>query len=271
MDIGALKLTKEQIDILLAPGDPGDYGINPSGQVYVSHSHYRARLTAAFGPGGWGVIPFGDAILTKVKGDDGERHTIGISRDYGLYIQGVLVSVAPGYTAWDEDGIETKSGKRNLQIGYGDALESARSQAIVRCAKDLGMFRECWDKAWTKEWKDKNAQKGQYGWEKKKAGAPRTSPPPHPPAPPPPKPEAPKGERTFEGDRSSIHQQEVVKTMPTGPSPSRASLLARVNRLIMDNKATPKTFRELSGGKAAVELSDPELSVILDQIEGPRQ
>ena len=58
-----------------------------------------------------------------------------ITREYALYCHGRYVSQAMGE--------HTFYSKGNLQ--YGKACESAKSNALVRCCKDLGVASELWD------------------------------------------------------------------------------------------------------------------------------
>ena len=58
-----------------------------------------------------------------------------ITREYALYCQGRFVAQAVG-----EHTFYTKS-----NLAYGKACESAKSNALVRCCKDLGIASELWD------------------------------------------------------------------------------------------------------------------------------
>lgn len=49
----------------------------------------------------------------------------------------------------------------NNQMGsYGNSVESAKSDCLVRCCKWLPMFRECWDKEYCDYWVSQYAEKG---------------------------------------------------------------------------------------------------------------
>jgi hypothetical protein len=58
-----------------------------------------------------------------------------ITREYALFCQGRFVAQATG-----EHIFYTKS-----NLAYGKACESAKSNALVRCCKDLGIASELWD------------------------------------------------------------------------------------------------------------------------------
>ena len=58
-----------------------------------------------------------------------------ITREYSLYCHGRFISQATG-----EHTFYSKS-----NLGYGKACESAKSNALTRCCKDLGIASELWD------------------------------------------------------------------------------------------------------------------------------
>ncbi|KAF2165809.1 hypothetical protein M409DRAFT_67135 [Zasmidium cellare ATCC 36951] len=121
--------TPEQSDILQQRLDFDDIEIKPDGIVYLPEIKYRRILNRAFGPGGWGLAPRGETIVTgKV-----------VTREYGLVCGGRLVSIARGeQTYFDPDGIPT-------------ATEGCKSNALMRCCKDLGIASELWDPRFIKK------------------------------------------------------------------------------------------------------------------------
>lgn len=68
----------EQAEILQAPLDYDDIEIKPDGIVYLPEIKYRRRLNRAFGPGGWGLAPRGETIVTAKV----------VTREYGLVCGG---------------------------------------------------------------------------------------------------------------------------------------------------------------------------------------
>ncbi|CAJ0923921.1 19348_t:CDS:2 [Entrophospora sp. SA101] len=106
----------EATDILLAPVDPNDVECKPDGIIYLPEIKYRRILNKAFGPGGWGLAPRGDnSVSPRI-----------ISREYALVCHGRLVSIARGECEYfDPSGLAT-------------AAEGAKSNALMRCCKDLG-------------------------------------------------------------------------------------------------------------------------------------
>ncbi|KAG8712840.1 hypothetical protein FRC11_014036 [Ceratobasidium sp. 423] len=125
---------KEAAEILMAPIDPMDVEIKPDGLLYLPEIKYRRILNRAFGPGGWGLAPrSGINVSPKV-----------VSREYALVCLGRLVAIARGEQEYfDQEGIAT-------------ATEAAKSNALMRCCKDLGVASELWDPRFIREFKTKN-------------------------------------------------------------------------------------------------------------------
>ena len=65
-------------DALMAPIDPLDVEIKPDGILYLPEIKYRRILNKAFGPGGWGLAPRGETIVTGKS----------VTREYGLVVHG---------------------------------------------------------------------------------------------------------------------------------------------------------------------------------------
>lgn len=128
--VGTLTLTKKQIDALRRPVGWSEIEWKaavkdgPPVIPYMSHNGYRDRLDAAFGLGGWGMVPVGQP---KANGDF-------VYVPFAMVIGGV-----PRLYAWGEQQIH--------RMTYGDALEGCKSNAILRCGKELGIARELWNRA----------------------------------------------------------------------------------------------------------------------------
>jgi len=69
---------KEAADILLAPINEDDVEIKPDGIIYLPEIKYRRILNKAFGPGGWGLAPRGETIVTDKA----------VTREYALLAHG---------------------------------------------------------------------------------------------------------------------------------------------------------------------------------------
>ncbi|KZS97805.1 mitochondrial genome maintenance MGM101 [Sistotremastrum niveocremeum HHB9708] len=122
---------KEVAKILLAPVDPLNIEIKPDGLIYLPEIKYRRVLNQAFGPGGWGLAPRSETnVSPKI-----------VSREYALVCLGRLVAIARGEQEYfDPSGIAT-------------AAESCKSNALMRCCKDLGIASELWDPRFIREFK----------------------------------------------------------------------------------------------------------------------
>lgn len=121
----------EVADILLASIDPLDIEMKPDGMIYLPEIKYRRILNRAFGPGGWGLAPRSETnVGPKI-----------VSREYALVCLGRLVGIARGEQEYfDPSGIPT-------------ATEACKSNALMRCCKDLGVASELWDPRFIREFK----------------------------------------------------------------------------------------------------------------------
>ncbi|ODN99025.1 hypothetical protein I350_07177 [Cryptococcus amylolentus CBS 6273] len=123
--------SRETAEALLRELKPDDVEIKPDGLLYLPEIKYRRTLNLAFGPGGWGLAPRGETHV-------GPRI---VSREWGLVCLGRLVSVARGEQEYfDPSGIAT-------------ATEACKSNALMRCCKDLGIASELWDPSFIRKFK----------------------------------------------------------------------------------------------------------------------
>ena len=74
----------EAAKALLAPIDPDEIEIKPDGIVYLPEIKYRRILNQAFGPGGWGLAPRGETIVTAKA----------VTREYALVALGRYVKLS---------------------------------------------------------------------------------------------------------------------------------------------------------------------------------
>ena len=138
LDQTAFKEFSEQIkQVLTTPINELDIEIKPDGPLYLPEVRYRRILLNAFGPGGWCLVPRGPHTIV-----DGI-----LSREYALYANGRLISIARGAA---------------LIQGHSNAAassESVRSNALMRCCKDLGVASELWDPSYVAKWKERYSVK----------------------------------------------------------------------------------------------------------------
>ncbi|OZJ05753.1 Mitochondrial genome maintenance protein MGM101 [Bifiguratus adelaidae] len=122
---------KEVAQVLMEPIPPEDIEIKPDGLLYLPEIKYRRILNRAFGPGGWGLAPRGEHHMN-------ERN---ISREYALVCHGRFVSQARG----EQDYFDPSN--------FPTAAEGCKSNALMRCCKDLGIASELWDPTFIRRFK----------------------------------------------------------------------------------------------------------------------
>ncbi|AQZ18399.1 MGM101 (YJR144W) [Zygosaccharomyces parabailii] len=116
---------------LAEPLEPEDIEMKPDGMIYLPEIKYRRILNKAFGAGGWGLVPRSETIVTPKL----------VTREYGLVCHNQLVSVARGEQDYFND------------TGIPTATEGCKSNALMRCCKDLGIGSELWDPVFIKKFK----------------------------------------------------------------------------------------------------------------------
>ena len=79
----------EAAKILTAPINPDDIEIKTDGIIYLPEIKYRRILNQAFGPGGWGLAPRGETIVTSKA----------VTREYALVALGRFASHLNHYVA----------------------------------------------------------------------------------------------------------------------------------------------------------------------------
>ena len=141
--VGTLDLTEKQSEILYADVDPDDVEIRPDGLVYLPWMRYATRLRKAFGLK-WALLPKGDPISSK--NNEGKPC---LYWGFYLFINGAFAGYAIG------EHVEERSGST---MSYSDASEAAKSNALMRLCKGLGMTLEMWDPSWVRKWQEKYAE-----------------------------------------------------------------------------------------------------------------
>src|SRR3990167_7478215 len=159
---GTIELTDEQKNNLYAPVDEALVEIRPDGLVYLPWMEYVTRLRKTFGLQ-WAIIPHGAP----------KAHGNYILWPFWMVIQGKLVAYAMG---------EQEYQPANRTMTWGDACEGAKSNALMRLCKNMGISLELWQPSFIRAWKSKHAEtyekKNRQGvlttyWRRKGKGKPK--------------------------------------------------------------------------------------------------
>lgn len=138
--------------VLAEPPDPRDVEIKPDGIVFLPGVAYRRILTRAFGAGGWSILPRSPArVMDNIVVYHG-----------ALVCLGRFVAEAVGECFYRAN---------NPNMSYASCVEGAKTDALSRCCKDLGIATDLWDANWREEWKAKYATSYQG---KDRDGKPKT-------------------------------------------------------------------------------------------------
>lgn len=147
---GTLELNERQIDILYRPVQDNEVSIKPDGLIYLSWIKYSDRLTKAFTGTGWAMLPQG---MPKI-------HKNLVIWGFHLVIKGVYCGFAIGEQEFFDNG----------RMSFGEACEGAKSNALMRLCKAIGIGLELWDKVFIDRWvgtyadKKWNEEKRKYMW-----------------------------------------------------------------------------------------------------------
>ncbi len=141
--------SEETCKILQAELSPEEIEIKPDGVIYLPENRYRKILHAAFGAGGWALIPRGAHTLASNV----------LSREYALFAAGRYITQVRGHAS---------------VFGFSNpalASEVVRSNALMRACKDLCVANELWDMNFVERWRSTYAAKridnGRVRWQKR--------------------------------------------------------------------------------------------------------
>lgn len=143
-----LPMLPSESERLAEPIPDEDLDILPTGEVYASQVRYRRILNEVFGPGQWAMRPMSEPKIQDRT----------VMRFFALYVRGVFVSEAPGECDYQPN---------NPRMSYATALEAAKSNALTRCCKDLGIASECWDRRFTEKFKAEHCIRDGGKWRRK--------------------------------------------------------------------------------------------------------
>lgn len=149
-----LELSKEEVAALIAdfpdeafqPGAAGKEAL-----IYLEHAYLRDRLSSVFGMGKWAIVPRNrwEETFRTAKGTEAHRVYV----EAMLLVRGCFVAEAVGDMVYYPN---------NDSQNYGDAVEGAKTAALRRCAKELGVGLQAWKKDWCAGW-----------WQRKRGGGGR--------------------------------------------------------------------------------------------------
>jgi hypothetical protein len=137
--LGILKLTDDQKRALSRIPDPAEIEIRPDGLIYAPWTAYADVLDEAFGIGGWTLVPEGRPSV-----QDGF-----VMWQFHLFVQGRFVATAIGE--------HPDPGNRRMSLA--NRAEAAKSDALVKCCKALGVFRDLWRTSYCQEWQARYAER----------------------------------------------------------------------------------------------------------------
>lgn len=138
---GTLELTEAQKKILLAPVDENQIERRPDGLLYLPWIECQKRLIEAFGLQ-WTMVEEGSPVLQNNV----------VYRKFHLIIQGKYCGTAIGEQSYIPS---------NQRMTYGDACEGAKSNALVRLCKRLGIGQELWDRKFIMTQQERLTQRAQ--------------------------------------------------------------------------------------------------------------
>ena len=146
-----LQLSSDESKAMMATFDDEIVNIRPDGHLYIPQTYYRERLNSTIGVGQWGLVP--KATTQEVNGAKVKLLLNGI-----MVIRKCFVAEAVG---------EAEIHATNENQSLASVWESAKSDCITRCCKDLSIGNQIYQpnyiNAWKKQFaiqvwvKDKNA------------------------------------------------------------------------------------------------------------------
>jgi hypothetical protein len=167
-----LALQKDFPDEAFRPGAAGKENL-----LYIEHAFLRGRLNEVLGLGQWSIIPrkrWAEDFILPATRDRAETPASRVYVEAMLVIRGCFVAEAIGDMVYY---------KNNQSQNYGDAVEGAKTAALRRCTKELGIGLQAWKKDWCEGW-----------WQRNRGGRPAQNAPGRSggsQSPPPARPAAP--------------------------------------------------------------------------------
>lgn len=148
-----LVLTQEEIQALRADLPDDAFRRGAGGKyhlIYIQHSFLRQRLNDVIGIGQWALVPR-QRWTEDFKTSNG-KDAVRVYVEAMLIVRGCFVGEAIGDMDYYPD---------NPSTNFGDAVEGAKSAALRRCVKELGVGLQIWNKTWCEEWLQKHQHETQ--------------------------------------------------------------------------------------------------------------
>jgi hypothetical protein len=147
-----LKLKPNEVQQLTKPFPDECVEIRPfDGIIYISHMLLRQRLWEVFGP-----TEVAEICRERAMRPD----TNEIMVDLVLMARGKFLAEAIGTAKWFPN---------NPKQSFGDAIESAWSEALRRCCKRIWVGTDVWKPDFVRRWLAENAVEFQGKWRRKDA------------------------------------------------------------------------------------------------------
>jgi hypothetical protein len=164
-----LVLTREEEAALSAPIDPATIDIRPDdGLIYWPWGNFVKLMNSVLGRQ-WALVPLTDSPQMDEKGNR-------VYWRFALKIRGHYITQGIG---------EARYIPNNPKYSWATAAESAKSDAIPRCCKFLGIASECWDPIFARRFRHEHCvqvpvrvwDRGKNEWQQKKAWRRKDAPP----------------------------------------------------------------------------------------------
>lgn len=160
-------LQKEFPDEAFRPGAAGKENL-----IYIEHAYLRDRLNEVLGLGQWSIVPrnrWAEDFTIPASRDRQEQQASRVYVEAMLVVRGCFVAEAVGDMVYY---------KNNQSQNYGDAVEGAKTAALRRCTKELGIGLQAWKKEWCEGWWKRRNASGRSGGSQGSGQRPPTQPAP---------------------------------------------------------------------------------------------
>jgi hypothetical protein len=129
-----LLITEDEAKKLDEPLPKDLIEIRPDGLIYPPQVFWREKLNSVFGRGQWALIKH-----QSIKDPDRDK----VYYDGSLLVRNCFIARATG---------EAEYHLSNPMQSWASVEESAKSDCLGRCCKDLSIFKELWQPQYVREW-----------------------------------------------------------------------------------------------------------------------